>query len=201
MVKPPDLHVIPSEASPKSPVGAPQDPPPTPSHPITLPGTTTEPAPGLVTPQGRWRTRLRERLSRKVTARGVDPDLVPYLERAEERADACIGEIQQTAGACGPIAMTQASLGAKFAELAEYFLDRADPSTKQGRQDILLARACADTSRLNLDGALKTAHAIANARPPASGDPLAAFLDAPASEPQGEPNDALRPKPGGPDGV
>lgn len=166
--------------TPKSPIAAPQIPHPT----LELAGTTGQPVPGLVTPRGRWRERLRERLARKHTpSRGVDADIVPYLARAEERADACIGEIAQTAGSCGAIAMTQAVLGAKFAELAEYFLDHADPTTKQGRSDILLARACADTSRLNLDGALKTAHAIANAKVPTTGDPLAAFLTAATDEP------------------
>ncbi len=143
--------------------------------PLTLPGTTTS-AP-FPTPNGRWRTRLRAKLSSLVTTRGVDARLSPYMARAEERADACIGEILQTTGLCGPIAETQAVLGAKFAELAEFFLDHADPTTKSGRSDILLARACADTSRLNLDGALKTAHAIANSRPAPKGDPMAAFLD------------------------
>ncbi len=148
-------------------------------HPtLELPGTTTDGVPGLATPLGRWRVRLRERLSRKATSRGVDTDLAPYMARSEERADACIGEILQTAGACGPIAATQAVLGAKFAELAEYFLDHADPTTKQGRSDILLARACADTSRLNLDGALKTAHAIASASKTPTKDPTDAYLDA-----------------------
>ncbi len=76
----------------------------------------------------------------------------------------------------------------KFAELAEYFIDHADPTSKTGRSDILLARACADTSRLNLDGALKTAHAIANARPPEKGDRTDAYMTAarPADEPEPE---------------
>ncbi len=153
---------------------------------LTLPGTTdSRPFPTLHSP---WRARLREKLRKKVPYQaGVRLDITPYLERAEERADACIGEILQTAGACGPIAATQAVLGAKFAELAEYFIDHADPTSKTGRSDILLARACADTSRLNLDGALKTAHAIANARPPEKGDPLAAFLDLPQPPDEPEP--------------
>ncbi len=105
--------------------------------------------------------------------------VVPYLERAEARAEAAIGEIAQTTGACGPIAETQVVLGAKFAELAMYYLDRADPETKKGRSDILLARACADTSRLNLSDALKTSAAIAAMKPADQGNPLAAYLTAP----------------------
>lgn len=159
--------------------------------PLTLPGTTHV-AP-FRTPSTRWRTRLREDLRNMVRKSGVAPDVRPYLERAEERADAAIGEIAQTTGACGPIAETQVVLGAKFAELAMYYLDRADPDTKQGRSDILLARACADTSRLNLSDALKTSAAIAAMKPPDKTDPLDAYLTAPAEnatpeEPDDEPN-------------
>ncbi len=175
-----------SEAQPISPSPPPQDLTLPPA--LTLPGTTnSQPYPTLHSP---WRERLRAKLLKKVVFdKGYRLDITPYLERAEERADACIGEILQTAGACGPIAATQAVLGAKFAELAEYFIDHADPTSKTGRSDILLARACADTSRLNLDGALKTAHAIANARPPAKTDPLEAFLAGPIPdvEPDEEP--------------
>lgn len=143
---------------------------------ISLPGVTGPEVTGLIAPNGRWRTRLRERLVVIETSKS----LAPYLARAEERADAAIGEIQQTAGYCGPIAETQAVLGARFAELALYIIDHArELDTKQGRNDILLARACADTSRLNLENALKTAHAIANAKPASTVDPLAGFLAAP----------------------
>ncbi len=173
-----------SEAQPISPPLAPQDLTLPPA--LTLPGTTnSQPYPTLHSP---WRDRLRAKLRQKVVYQeGVRLDITPYLERAEYRAEVCIGEILQTAGACGPIAATQAVLGAKFAELAEYFIDHADPTSKTGRSDILLARACADTSRLNLDGALKTAHAIANARPPAKTDPLEAFRTPDVVEEEPEP--------------
>ncbi len=190
-----DPHPLPGEKAeiPKPTLEGQPISPPTPSQDLTLPpaltlaGTTdSRPFPTLHSP---WRDRLREKLRKKVVYQaGVRLDITPYLERAEERADACIGEILQTAGACGPIAATQAVLGAKFAELAEYFIDHADPTSKTGRSDILLARACADTSRLNLDGALKTAHAIANARPPEKGDRTDAYMTAarPADEPEPE---------------
>ena len=142
-----------------------------PDFPIALPGTTDESVGiAVAVPNGRWRKRLRSRLS---ALSECDPGFAPYLARAEERSDAVIAEITVTTGSCGPIAMTQVDLGAKFAELANYFLDHAVVGTKQGRQDILLARACADTSRLNLDGALRTA--VSNARPTSLGDPLARF--------------------------
>ncbi len=139
---------------------------------IPLPGTTDD-QPYRTLP-GKWRTRLRERLGRLEVGKAI----TPYLVRAEERADAAIGEIEQTTGACGPIAETQVALGARFAELALYYLDRADPETREGRSDILLARACADTSRLNLSDALKTSAAIAAMKPPSTTDPLAAYLTA-----------------------
>jgi hypothetical protein len=143
-------------------------------HPaLALPGTTD--AAPFRTLNGRWRTRLRERLSGLATSAGVRSGIAPYLARAEERADVCIGEIAQTTGACGPIAETQVVLGAKFAEIALYYLENADPDTKTGRSDILLARACAETSRLNLSDALKTSATIAAMKPDEERDPLAAF--------------------------
>lgn len=192
-LKEPEMAKTADEAQPISSPPTPglSDPDMTLPPALTLPGTTeVGPFPTL---NGRWRSRLRERLARVVTARGIDAGLVPYLDRSEERADAAIGEILQTAGACGPIAETQAVLGARFAELAHYFIDHADPSTKLGRSEILLARACADTSRLNLEGALKTAVAIARAQPPSKGDPLAAYLDKPdpaLASPTLEPQDS-----------
>lgn len=138
-----------------------------------LPGTTTDPVPGLVAPQGRWRERLRARISVLATAPGP---ITPYLQRAEERADAAIGEITQVAGYCGPIGVTQAVLGARFAELALFFTDHMDPTTKLGRKEVMLAKSCADASERNLNNALKTAHAIAQARRPPVADPLDAHM-------------------------
>ena len=89
-----------------------------------------------------------------------------------------LGEIQQTTGYCGPIATTQVTAAAKLHEVAEYLIDHADMHTAQGRQELSLARALLDTSRLAFDGALKTSMLVAAARRRPNEDPLDAYMTA-----------------------
>jgi len=115
-----------------------------------------------------------------------NPGLAEHLKRAEERADAFIGELLETTGRCGPIAETQLTLSAKFTELAEYLLAHADPDTKVGRAQILMARACAETARMNSDAVLRTQHTITMNKTPVIVDPLERYLAKRKEEPQAE---------------
>ncbi len=144
---------------------------------LTLPGTTdSRPFPTLTAP---WRALLRQRLGRAVTTRGVNARLALHMARAEQRADACAGEILQATGRCGPIAETYVSLGAKLTELAEYYLsDVNDPDVdpRERRTNIHLARQCTDTGLRALGEAMKTSLMVAALSPKEPVNPLAAAL-------------------------
>lgn len=116
-----------------------------------------------------------QRLRRKLGTYQHHPNFKPYVDRAEERTTLMLGEIQQTTGYCGPIATTQVTAASKLHEVAEYLIDHADMHTTQGRQELALARALLDTSRLAFDGALKTSLLVQAARRDPAVDPLDAY--------------------------
>lgn len=121
---------------------------------LTVHGTTNS-APFPTLP-GKWRAYLRRRLGRASTAAGVAAPLAQYLARAEQRADLVVAEVLQTTGRCGPIAETHADVGAKLVEIAKCMMEHADTTTKEGRKEVLLARATADTGLRALREAMNT---------------------------------------------
>ncbi len=141
---------------------------------LTIPGTTDSgPFPTL---SPKWRAYLRKKLGRSATSRGLDTPLAHYMARAGERADAVTGEILQTAGRCGPIAETHVDIGSKLTELAKCIFDHADLTTREGRRDVMLARAVADTGLRALREAMNTSVIAATMDTRAAADPLDAGM-------------------------
>ncbi len=181
------------EGQPISPTHSPGTSPPTPEPTLNLPEVmdlpevTSPPTAISRSPGGAPRSRLRRLLSNQATAAdGLGP-LGRAMACSSAIADEVVGEILQTTGRCGPISESLAILGAKYATISGYLLDNVDTSSKTGRQDLFLSKACTDTARLCWTDAMKVAVQAVQLNPGSKVDPTDTYLTAPNLDEEPEP--------------
>jgi hypothetical protein len=127
-----------------------------------------------------------ERLLRRLRFDDTNDRLDPYLRDGERLLEALVGEVAQTAGECGPGAVSAMHSAAAQKSLAMFFFGLAtqEANPKDSVQFARLAADLMDRSRANQCAALDLAVRIARSKPIEPGDPLAAYT-VPADDDEG----------------